>query len=120
MFGTPVTLVTTTVAGTAIIVDSAFIEVPFTLTTYTAGGAIVLGYNGSTATGAGVTQSTFPASIMQTATAAGYFYSGQTGTIAGVMSAQANVGISIGNQTAAFAGGTNTAKVILNYYIVTL
>lgn len=120
MFGSPVTLVTTTTPGTAIILDSAFLEVPLTLTTYTAGGTIVINYNGTTSTSGGVLSSGFPSSVFLTATAAGYYMSGQTNTSAGVTTVIPNTGLSIGNQTAAFAGGTNTAKVTVNYYIVTL
>lgn len=114
----PVQIVTTTTSGTAIVVESCFVEVLNTATTYTSGGAIIVAYNGSTATVAGAVSTLAVGAFNSTAT--GYYTLGQSTTASGALVVNANTGITIGMQTANPANGTGTIKATLNYYIVTL
>jgi hypothetical protein len=117
---TPITLITTTASGTAIILDSMVFEMNPTSTTYTVAGAenIVIQYNNSTTTGS-IMSAVIPQSVI-TSGSAGYYYLTAT-NVAGGLVVVPNTGITLGvtgnlNPTV----GTGTAKVILNYYIVTL
>ena len=87
-------------------------------TTYTAGGALMVGYNASTTTG-NLLNATIPTTaVATTTTTAGYTFVACTSTAAGVTP---NVGISLGVASATnFATGTGTAKVFVNYYIITI
>ena len=109
---TPVTLITTTAAGQLIIPQSVIFEMNATSTTFTSGGALSVTYNaGSTNLMGG----TIPASVV-TSSSAGYYQvdvsgNGQTVT--------PNAGLTLYGGTN-FATGTGTAKVFLNYYIITI
>lgn len=117
---TPVQIVTTTTAGTVIIADSVVFEMNPTSTTYTIGGAanVIFGYNAVTTTGS-ILGGGIPQSVV-TSGSAGYYYLAGTTPNAG-LSVTPNTGITIGlTGNANFTAGTGTAKVTLNYYVLTI
>ena len=119
MGNTPVTLITTTAAGTAIVPTSMVFEFNPTSTTFTTTGAIALvfGYNSVTSTG-NIMSATILAKVI-TSASAGYIAMEQTAVTSGFVVVP-NTGLSLGTDGLSFAAGTGTAKVFINYYIVTI
>jgi hypothetical protein len=97
------------------VVDSWTFSFTPTSTTYTAGGVISLIYNSSASTAAA---GTLAASALTSMTNAGvaipYLVAPASNT------SVPNKSLVIQNATAAFATGTGTANVIVNYQIITL
>lgn len=122
MFSVPVQLLAAPGAGKFISVDSITFSMTPTTTSFTAGGVVNFYYHNTSVTAAGV----LPAGYVTTG-AAGvanpYVVSGialaaaSTNQPYGVLT---NLGLDISNATAAFATGTGTAKVYVNYQIITL
>lgn len=118
MYGTPVSVVPAPGAGKIVVVDSYVFSMTPTTTSFTAGGVVRLIYNSSAST---TVAGTLTANCVTTGNAGltnNYFITGVNSsfTAPGV----ANAAILITNDSAAFATGTGTAKVIVNYQIVTL
>lgn len=117
---TPVTIVTSTIAGTCICVESMLFEFTATTTSYAAGGLVELCYNNNTAAG-NILAADIPVNFITAPTVgANFFLSAASAPAAGITPVP-NTGISLGVRgTTNFTTGTGTAKVILNYYIVTI
>jgi predicted RecA/RadA family phage recombinase len=116
MNGAPVSVLAAPGAGKAIVVNNVLFEITTTSTAFTGGGVVTFNYTGGSVP---VHAGSVPAA---TVTAG----AGTTNTLLGPAVAAngtvvpANTGVSVTNGTAAFAAGTGTAKVFIQYRIVTL
>lgn len=111
---TPVSLIAAPGAGKIIVIDDILFKMVRTGTAFTGGGAVEFRYtNGS---GAKVTADV--AAAVVTTGGAGTEYAKVAG-IEAAITPVANAAIVITNATAAFAAGTGTANVTINYHIVT-
>jgi hypothetical protein len=112
MNATPVSLIAAPGAGMAIIVDNITVKMVTTATAFTGGGAVEFRYtNGS---GAKVTADVAAAVVTA---GAGTSFTNVRG-IEASLTAVANAAIVITNATAAFATGTGTAVVSIDYHVV--
>lgn len=109
---TPVSLIAAPGAGMAIIVDNITVKMVTTATAFTGGGAVEFRY--TNASGAKVTADV--ASGVVTA-GAGTSFTNVRGVTTS-LTAVANAAIVITNATAAFAAGTGTAVVSIQYHVV--
>ncbi len=118
MSASPVSLVPAPGAGKMVVVDSYVFSMTPTTTSFTAGGVVRLIWNTSASTTAAGTLTANVVTTGNAGVANNYFVAGVNSsfTAPGV----ANAAIVITNDTAAFATGTGTAKVIVNYQIITL
>lgn len=112
----PVPLVAAPGVGFALIVDSLIFEMTTTATQFTGGGAVAPVYHGSTTP---ITGNTIPATVV-TAVAGTSNTFLSAGAIANGLTMQANTGVDLFAATANFAVGTGTAKIIVNYKVITL
>ena len=114
MYATPISILPAPGQGFAIIVKELVFELIGGATPFSGGGGIVFPYHG---TSVYPHTSSIPADVATDA---------DTTTIAELGLLQAptvippNTGIDITNATAAFAGGNGTAKVFIQYRIITL
>jgi hypothetical protein len=112
MNGAPVVLIPAQGAGKAIVVDNVTFKMTRTSTAFTGGGAVRVRYTGA---GAGVVAD-IAASVVTTG-GAGVEYNNVRGQEATQTPLQ-NTGVEISNLTGAFATGTGTADVIVDFHIV--
>lgn len=106
------------VAGKSIILDSMVLDLTGTATQFTGGGVVNLQYD-DTANGAGTkVHADIAASVIQDATARVQTVRRPSDLSAIATAAITGIGLYIGAQTAVFAAGTGTAKVIVNYHTV--
>jgi len=110
---TPVSLIAAPGAGLAIIVDNITFKMTRTATAFTGGGAVEFRY--TDASGAKVSADV--AAAVVTTGGAGVEFSNVRG-IEAAITPVANAAIVIRNPTAAFAAGTGTAVVSIDYHIV--
>lgn len=111
MNATPKILIPAPGAGKAIVVDNVLFKMNRTATAFTGGGALSIQY---TSGGADVA-ATIAASVVTTG-GAGTEYNNVRGQEATLTPTQ-NTSIEITNATAAFATGTGTAEVIIDYHL---
>ena len=112
MNATPVSLIAAPGAGMAIIVDNITFKMVTTATAFTGGGAVEFRYTN----GSGAKVSADVAAAVVTA-GAGTSFTNVRGIEASV-TAVANAAIVITNATAAFAAGTGTAVVSIDYHVL--
>jgi len=118
MNGAPVQILAAPAAGKAYVVKSFLFEMKRTTTPFTGGGAISLQYH--TTTTSVPHEGTVPATELTTAGAATTLRQLGMPTGANGVPIPAAEGIDITNATGAFAAGTGTAVVYLDYDEVTL
>lgn len=109
---TPVTLLASPGAGMAIIVDNITVKMTTTATGFTGGGAVEFRY--TNASGAKVTADVAAAVVTA---GAGTSFTNVRGVVTS-LTAVADAAIVITNATAAFAAGTGTAVVAVQYHVV--
>lgn len=109
---TPVSLIAAPGAGKAIIVDDITFKMVTTATAFTGGGAVEFRY--TDASGAKVSADVAAAVVTA---GAGTSFTNVRG-IEASLTAVANAAIVVRNPTAAFAAGTGTAVVSIDYHIV--
>ncbi len=114
---TPITLVTTTVGGTALVLQSLVFEMNGTSTTYTAGGALSVVYHGFATN---VLAGTIPSTVVSTASSGALGNVNAYEALGTGLIVVPNCGLDITNATTNFTTGTGTAKVFVNYYIITI
>lgn len=119
MYAAPVAVVPA-IAGKAIFVDSVSFVITRTSTAFTGGGVVALQY-AATANGAGtLTHATIAATVVTGA--AGTTFTDRVPAVAGqsdIASASiVGIGLYISNATAAFAAGTGTAVMTVNFHVV--
>lgn len=112
MNATPVSLIATPGAGAAIIVDNITFKMVTTATAFTGGGALEFRY--TNASGAKVSADVAAAVVTA---GAGTSFTNVRGVTTS-LTAVADSAIVITNATAAFAAGTGTAVVVIQYHVV--
>ena len=112
MNATPVSLVPAPGAGMATIVDNITFKMVTTATAFTGGGAVEFRYTN----GSGTKVTADVAAAVVTA-GAGTSFTNVRG-IEASLTATANAAIVVTNATAAFAAGTGTAVVTIDYHVV--
>jgi hypothetical protein len=116
MNGAPVAILAAPGSGKAIVVDRILFKMVTTATAFTSGGTVQFNYTGgSVATHAG----TIPAAVVTAGAGTSYTELGPAVATNGT-TLTANVGVSITNNTGAFATGTGTAVVYIEYRVITL
>lgn len=114
MNGAPVNLIAAPPAGYCIIVDNIMIEMNRTATAFTGGGAVNLQYTGAAQAHTG----TLPAAVVTTGGAGTVLTQLGPATGASGTTVPTATGIDITNATGAFAAGTGTMKVMIDYRII--
>lgn len=109
---TPVSLIAAPGAGLCIIVDNITFKMVTTATAFTGGGAVEFRY--TDASGTKVTADVAAAVITA---AAGTSFTNVRG-IEASLTGTANAAVVIRNATAAFAAGTGTASLVIEYHVV--
>ena len=112
MNATPVALIAAPGSGAAIIVDNITFKMVTTATAFTGGGAVEFRYTN----GSGTKVTADVAAAVVTA-GAGTSFTNVRG-IEASLTATANAAIVVTNATAAFAAGTGTAVVTIDYHVV--
>jgi hypothetical protein len=113
---TPVTIIPAPGTGKAIIIGEIIVEINTTATAFTGGGVVHFYYHGQTTE---VMAQTLAATSITAAAGQAIMILEPVQTAAGSVVTK-EVGIDITNATAAFAAGTGTAVVTVEYAIVTL
>ena len=106
------------IAGKSIILDSFVFDLTGTATQFTGGGVVNLQYD-NTANGAGITLHADIAATVVTGATARIQTLRVPKDLSSIATASiTNKGVYIGAKTSAFAAGTGTAKVIVNYHTI--
>jgi len=106
------------IAGKSIILDSVVLDLTGTATQFTGGGVVNLQYD-DTVNGAGLkVHADIAASVITGATARTQTLRIPLNLTSIATAAITGLGLYIGAQTAVFAAGTGTAKVIVNYHTI--
>jgi len=114
MNATPVSLIAAPPAGYSVVVDNILFVITTTATQFTGGGAVTFPYHGGSVN---AHTGSIPASVV-TAGAGTTLTQLGPATGANGTTVPTATGVDITNATAAFAAGTGTAKVVIDYRVV--
>lgn len=110
LFGTPVAVIAAPLTGLIAIVDRILFQMLPTATQYAAGGVVTFQYSG----GGVVHTGSIAAAVVNAATAS------YTTLVAVGATGLAATSITVSNATGAFTTGTGTAKIQIDYHLVSL
>lgn len=110
LFATPVTVIAAPLAGIIAVVDRILFQMLPTATQYASGGVITLQYSG----GAAVLTGSIAAAVVNSASVS------YTTLVGAGVTGLAATAITVSNATGAFTTGTGTAKLQIDYHLVTL
>lgn len=111
LFATPVTVIAAPLAGIIAVVDRILFQMLPTATQYASGGVVTFQYSG----GGVVHTGSIAAAVVNAAAPASY-----TTLVAVGVTGLAATAITVSNATGAFTTGTGTAKIQIDYHLVTL
>lgn len=110
LFATPVVVIAAPLAGLIAIVDRLLFQMLATATQYASGGVVTLQYSG----GAAVLTGSIAAAVVNSASVS------YTTLVGAGVTGLAATAITVSNATGAFTTGTGTAKLQIDYHLVSL